>query len=196
MGPIQRTQVAALNEDLKSWYKGKKDIYKLQGKLEVSRMRTSSGFPKLKGKAAGTRHLSGYLVDLCTRYNTGSEHDSRRLAIASLLHRFYTILKEEGFFLSAAAKAEVAEIGPSLVMLYNALCVEAAAAGRKAWKFAPKFHMWVHLCEDQAQIINPRNFWCYADEDLVGQAIEVSQSVHTATVADTGLYKWLLLHFD
>ena len=88
--------------------------------------------------------------------------------------------------------AEVARISPQLVLLYNALSVEAAAHDVKAWKLAPKFHMWVHLCEDQTQVMNPMIFWCYGDEDLVGQAIEVSKSVDSST----GLYKWLFLHFD
>ena len=135
-------------------------------------------------------------MNLCTRYNSGSEHDQRRLAIVQLLHRFYAILKGEGFFLSASACAEIAELGQNLVILYNALSTEAASAKKRAWKFAPKFHLFCHLCEIQAQVMNPRMFWCYADEDLVGQAIEVSKSVHSTTVADTGLYKWLLFHFD
>ena len=50
-------------------------------------LRTSSGSPKLKDKAAGTRHLSGYALDLATRYNSGGERDARRLGIATLLHR-------------------------------------------------------------------------------------------------------------
>ena len=98
--------------------------------------------------------------------------------------------------MSHSAAAEIADIGSHVVVLYNVQSTEAASKGIKAWKFAPKFHMWVHLCEDQAQLMNPRMFWCYGDEDLVGQAIEVSKSVHPSTVADTALYKWLLLHFD
>ena len=98
--------------------------------------------------------------------------------------------------MSEAAAREIKALGPNLVVLYNAMSVEAASDQIKAWKFAPKFHMFLHLTEVQAQLMNPRAFWCYADEDLVGQAIEVAESCHASTVADTTLYKWLLLHFE
>ena len=92
MAATQSLQVDALNADLKSWYRRQgKDVYRLQGKITKDGMRTNSGFPKLKGKAAGVRHLSGYGVDLCRRYTSGNDHDSRRLAIAKLLQRFYVI---------------------------------------------------------------------------------------------------------
>jgi hypothetical protein len=42
---------------------------------------------------------------------------------------------------------------------------------------------------------NPKFYWVYADEDLVGQMIEVSRSCHPTTVAATAMYKWLLLAF-
>ena len=60
MGPIQKVQLEKLNADLVSWYKGQKDTYRLQGKITRDRLRSSSGFPKLKGKAASKRHMSGY----------------------------------------------------------------------------------------------------------------------------------------
>ena len=55
--------------------------------------------------------------------------------------------------------------------------------------------MWLHLCEIQAGMYNPRFFLTYADEDLVGQMLEVAQTCHASTLADTALYKYLLLHF-
>ena len=89
MAPIQRKQIDELNKDLTAWYAGDgKGQYKLQGKITIDRLKTGSGWAKLKGKAAGTRHLSGYAVHLATRLNSGSEHDARRLVIAMLLHRF------------------------------------------------------------------------------------------------------------
>ena len=100
-------------------------------------------------------------------------------------------------FLSPAAKSEIKDLAANLVILYNALSSEAANSQLKRWKFAPQFHLFCHLCEIQAQTLgNPRTFWTYADEDLVGHLIEVARSCHPSTVAETGMFKYLLLHFD
>ena len=61
----------------------------------------------------------------------------------------------------------------------------------------PKFHLFQHLCEIQFQIKgNPRFFWTYADEDLVGHMKEIAQSCHPSTVNQVCMYKWLRLVFD
>ena len=38
---------------------------------------------------------------------------------------------------------------------------------------------------------NPRGYWIYADEDLVGTIVEVSSSCHPSTLAPVSLTKWL-----
>ena len=98
--------------------------------------------------------------------------------------------------MTSEAIHELKSLGKNLVILYNALSVEAASQRRKVWKFVPKFHLWVHLCEIQAALFNPKAFWTYADEDMVGQLVEVSKSCHASTVGETAIYKYLLLHFD
>ena len=98
--------------------------------------------------------------------------------------------------LSGEAIVEIRGLGKQLVILYNALSTEAATAQHKIWKFSPKFHLWLHLCERQAAHFNPRSFWCYADEDLVGQMIEVATSCRASTLVDTAIYKYLMLNFE
>ena len=139
--------------------------------------------------------MSAYALDLATRKHDGSTHSSRRIAVARLLDRFYSIIKSHDLFLPPDAIAELKTLGKQLVILYNALSVAAASEKRKTWKFVPKFHLWVHLCEIQAELFNPRAFWTYSDEDLVGQLVEVAKSCHANTVGETSLYKYLLLHF-
>ena len=43
---------------------------------------------------------------------------------------------------------------------------------------------------------NPRCYWTYADEDMVGHMIEVAQSCHPVTLAATAMFKWLVLQFS
>jgi len=190
-------QMKQVNLDLNLWYRQNVGHHKIQGKLTIDRIRTKSGWPKLHAKAASTRHLAEYGCSLAVRFNSGSLHDQRRLAIAKLLCKFYEIIAAEGMFLSRKAKSEIKTIGADLVVLYNALSTEAAEQEKKGWKFAPKFHLFVHLCEIQAQYLgNPRFFWTYADEDLVGHLVEVAESCHPSTVAETAMFKHLLLHFE
>ena len=60
--------VDALQAELDQWYKDQKSTSRLQGKLSVLRIRTSKGWPKLKGKGAATRHLAEFALDLARRH--------------------------------------------------------------------------------------------------------------------------------
>eukprot|EP00959_Pyramimonas_sp_CCMP1952_P457479 9475003-Pyramimonas_sp.AAC.1 len=99
--------------------------------------------------------MSGYAVYLARKYNDGTVHAKRRLAVAEILDRFYCILKSQDMFLTPSAVDELKQLGKRLVILYNALSVEAARSHKKLWKMVPKFHLWLHLCETQASFMNP-----------------------------------------
>ena len=64
------------------------------------------------------------------------------------------------------------------------------------FKMTPKLHLWEHLCEYQALTYgNPRYYWTYSDEDLVGNMIDIAETCHVRTMAVTVLFKWLHLYF-
>ena len=54
--------IAALNKKLDGWYKANRVTSTIKGKLSKERVKTSNGWPKLKAKAAGTRHLAPYVL--------------------------------------------------------------------------------------------------------------------------------------
>jgi CRP-like cAMP-binding protein len=110
-GTTWATQLEGLQADLDAWYKLSPGIYKLKGKLTIERLRSTSGYPKLKAKAADTRHIARYLLELATRFNSKTEHDERRLALVTLLVEFYDILMMEGRFFSAEAKQTISQLG-------------------------------------------------------------------------------------
>ena len=100
-------------------------------------------------------------------------------------------------FLSADAKLELPELGRSIVQLYNVFAAESAVAKSKMWKGLPKLHLFQHMCEWQApEYGNPRFWWCYADEDFVGQFIDVAESCHPKTLPVISIWKWLILIFE
>ena len=67
----------------------------------------------------------------------------------------------------------------------------AVTSKKKLWKGTPKLHLFMHLCEWDVQMGNPRKFWCFADEDLVGQMIKAGESCHPKTLAIASMFKWV-----
>ena len=84
-----------------------------------------------------------------------------------------------------------------MAILYASLAQEAVSDGERLWKLMPKLHLFVHLCEWQAvEVGNPRSYWTYVDEDLVGLLIEVAESCHPKTLAFSALFKWLHVYYQ
>ena len=100
-------------------------------------------------------------------------------------------------FLDERAKARLPVLGRKMCGLFAQLSARALADGERKWKMTPKVHLLLHLCEWQAPSVgNPRFYWVYADEDLVGSMIEVAESCHATTMAGTAMVKWLLFAFE
>jgi hypothetical protein len=74
-GGNQALQAAGLEEHLKTWYKGHKTMYKIQGKIPYQRVKASNDWPQFKAKAAATRHLAHYAEDLAREFSDGSVDD-------------------------------------------------------------------------------------------------------------------------
>ena len=105
--------------------------------------------------------------------------------------QFYALLTDTGMFLNDNAKLQIQRVGLKLCCGYAKLAASAVADRRKFWKATPKLHLFLHLCEWDVQMGNPRKFWCFADEDLVGQMISAGESCHPRTLAVTSMFKWL-----
>ena len=112
--------------------------------------------------------------------------------VAGLLVACYDILESESQFLSAAAKHKLPRIGQKLAECYGCLARIAFDRGEKLWKLSPKLHLMEHLLEYQCiQAGNPRWYWTYADEDLVGLMIDIAEGCHANTLAYSVLFKLL-----
>ena len=189
--------IQALQKDLNDWYDQNPGTYKLQGKLNFARIRTTGDWPKLKAKAAATRHIIKYCKILCERYGTDSTHDKRRLALVCLLDEFYTICASEGRYLSDDAKRKLPKLAQSFMQLYRKLSKEAYDARERKWKFAPIFHLFQHLCERQMIYAgNGRFWWTYPDEDMQRVLKNIAVQCHKRTVAWMTMYRWAIVVFD
>ena len=196
-GTTQAQNIQKLQECLVKWYKSTKCQRRLQGALSIERIRSQSDWPKLKGKAAATRAVIAFCVFLMETYGDGSVTDNRILSLCKLMQRFYTIISSEGRFLSASAKLEIPKLSQALAAIYVLLANDAFREGIKMWKTQPKLHLFQHLCEYMCLYQgNPKYFWTYQDEDLVGEMIELCQSVHASTMAVSAIFKWAHFMFS
>ena len=191
-GGTQEKRVAGLQAAVMEHYKTTKETSRLRGEIKVEHLRTAAGWPKLKGKAAPIRHLAKFAFKLAEAHL-----GQREQAIARLLVDFYELIGREDMFLGEEARRLIPGIGLRVGVLYAHLAREALVSGVKAWKITPKLHLFQHLCEHQSVLFgNPRFYWTYADEDMVGHLTEVGATCHPRTLACTALYKWLLFCFS
>ena len=87
-------------------------------------------------------------------------------------------------------------LGRTFAQLYTALAREAYNSGRKLWKISPKLHLFEHLAEVQSVAWgNPRYYWTYSDEDLVGLLVGMAELLHPVTLCSSLLFKLLHIHF-
>lgn len=190
-----KNNAAKLSSEIEEWHRTTKTKSKLQGDLTPERLKSTSGYPKLKAKGAATRHLMEFVHMLAVKYLS----DDRRIAaLTFVLVKFFKLIESEGMFLSKRVAADIAAVGRQFCMLYYQLSSEAAGKFQKRWKATPKIHMFQHMCEWQVPelLLNPRSYWTYADEDLVGKLMEMDESAHVLTLAVTSISKWLLNALD
>lgn len=191
-------QLAGFNSYLLRWYKRHPEMHRVQGAFTMERLKVSGDWPKLKVKAAATRHMSYFVMDMLDEFTPSgtSTHFERVRAVCSLLCRFYTIIHDEGQFLSASAKSELYDLSGLLRGIYVNLSREALHSGVKLWKCTGKLHLFEHLCQQQTSWGNPTGHWLYIDEDLQRICAKLGISAHINTMDYSVLYKWLVLVFD
>ena len=190
--------VKNLNRHIQAWYKKTKCPNRIRGDLSVEDLRKTGGYPKLRAKAAATRHLAPYVKELMTEFCTDDINERRMKRLIEILCQFYSILEQESMFLSAVSMEILPKIGQRGAELYTMLAEHFSEAGQgRMFKPTPKLHLWEHLTEHQMiSIGNARYFWTYSDEDLVGAFVEIAESVHAKSLSISCLFKWLHLYFD
>jgi hypothetical protein len=188
-GTTQAQTILNLGAYLKNWYQNTRCNRRIQGMLTLERVRTSGAWPKLKAKAASTRHLIKFCIHLMETYGDGGREGNLILNLCRLMSRFYDILEAESQFFRACQARDYAT--QQNVVFYlcrvikHGLCPADCAD-----------------VEDDAETAsipayqgNPKYFWTYQDESLVGDMIELCQSVHVNTLAVSALFKWIHIVF-
>ena len=95
-------------------------------------------------------------------------------------------------FFTDEQKKTLHDLSQIFAGIYARLSADAFARGVRMWKMQPKLHLLQHLLEYMITYQgNPRYYWTYQDEDLVGNMIEVARGVHVSTLAISVLFKWM-----
>ena len=155
-----------------------KDFYKRTAprsniqKLTMEMIKQDAKPPKFKGKGGETRYLVPFAVELTQFMHAAkpSQFTKAMAALTNSLLAVYTTFSTEPFDQGA------------LVATSRQFCLQYSALGHvtkseNLWKPKPKFHLMQELCEyTSAEAGNPREFWCYKDEDFVGFASVLASS--------------------
>ena len=107
------------------------------------------------------------------------------------------MLADNSMFLTPVVTMELSDLGNQLASMYMQLANLSFDMNIKLWKMSPKLHCFIHLCVHQAPYLgNPRYWWTYGDEDLIGQLVDIAIGVHPSTLATAVLFKWMVCVFD
>lgn len=113
---------------LRTWYSNTRCPSRIQGALTADRVRPSGEWPKLRAKAAQTRHIARFALPLMQTFGSINSledfvklHDRLALGVIQQLVRFYQLLDENPKFATAEAQDELATVGNTMEMLCSRL---------------------------------------------------------------------------
>ena len=127
-------------------------------------------------KAANVRALVPMCAELARQYRDASDEVRRHmLAMICKLSKLYDIMHSSGLVVPEASHLQMVEASDKFLLHYNWLSKAAVQNTIKMWLVVPKFHYHYHLVEGFWGL-NPKYFWCYGGEDLVGRASTLCHS--------------------
>ena len=130
--------------------------------------------PTLKLKAAETKHIFPFVVELVRRHADGLRadvHVDALIAACQTLLDYTDVLAREPRLVSEEAQ----KVCLQSCRRHLELCRRAGV------HMKPKHHLWEHITEDVALKGNPRHYVTYCDESLNRDFERIEQSCHRKT---------------
>ena len=164
--------------------------------LTLTMFKQSGKTPKMRTKAAETRRMVA-VIDwiVLVMFKPTNPHEELRQRCVHQMALFYEELTKWGI----DSPRRAATFGRQHVILYGELLREALASREwqdktwHAWRFYPKHHLFVHLVEVAIPASgNPKSFWCYQDENAIGEAVEIGRACHCRNVHRSVIDKYRL----
>ena len=176
----KRHSLKAMRSDFRDWYPAYEATKPSMGEtvtrvnhLKESMIGTETR-PTLKLKAAETKHLFPFVVDLVRRHADGLRadvHVDALIAACQTLLDYTDVLAREPRIVSEEAQ----KVCLQLCRRHLELCRRAGVY------MMPKFHLWVHITEDMALKGNPRHYATYCDDSLNRDFARIEQYCHRET---------------
>jgi hypothetical protein len=194
-----------LNHELEGYYNANRHLSEIR--LTLAMVKPPDGtHPTLRCKAASCRHLAEFALFLAQRHARFQlEFLDERLAASSAEYRLLAVRMAQSMvtFHDSCSEPFVAErciqALEAFVVDFNALRLlfrrGLAAEYHSAQVFAarPKLHMSQHIRDTILLFGNPRDFWCYGDEDFVGLIKKIAmQTRHPRSIESILLSKFRL----
>ena len=149
--------------------------------IKVLETGNANEFPYLGGKAAVTRRFVSCLRLMLSKMSSSLiGHRFHHIEIClEAIERMYEIMFQHTW--SLGADATVAQACVRRFCLHqNVLCSEAINDGEFYFQVTIKTHMLQHSAM-HFEYYNPRMFWCYPDEDLMGRIAALASGVVKGT---------------
>ena len=136
--------------------------------------------PKMQAKAAECRHLVPcVLFILSNLVPLASPHEKTRQQRVMHLAAVYAELQNW----TEGSGAKIAEHGRRHCLLYAEMGRRAEQDPWVVWRVYPKHHLFLHIVEEQVGAEgNPKDSWCYLEEDAIGRAVSIAESGHASTL--------------
>ena len=167
VGRNQKQRAHALEQLCRHYYKRAHPSSCIQT-LTYEMVKQPKKGPKLRTKGGETRGLIAFGLELTQRMVDHEDNEYTRTmhSMMQALFNVYMFISEDNY--DAVTTAEYCR---KCCILYGSLSRHAQTGSNtaKQWTISPKFHMFQELFEYQGiELMNPRCFWEYKDEDFVG----------------------------
>ena len=133
-------------------------------------------YPALNLKAWNGRLMTSFFdIVLKAVLNNGvPDRFQREVKLASAacnsMLAFLHCMETSPRYLSAEQATKMYQAVTTFLALYQLLAAHSLATGIPRWKATPKFHLLLHVVEEQCQTLrNSRAWHCFLDEDYIGQ---------------------------
>ena len=150
-------------------------------KITLKMVRVSSkAVILLKSKAAEARGMITCMHFVLEHFiPRATDRDEQRFQCI----RNMALMYKELYEWKSGSGMRAAEYGRRSLVLFLELRNNPMPRCSRCWHLVPKFHMCVHILEDQMAVSgNPTESWNYADESEIGAARRVAESSHPSTL--------------
>ena len=154
-----------------------------------------SNFAEIKAKAHNCRVMIAWLADVTRACGARDGHRglARAAAFWALADFCYSSEVCRDWALSEELAKKLHTRGHEFLCSYKVLANLALARREKQYGWKPKLHYFEHMLDTiLVERINPTYFWNFAEEDLIGTAIDVASRTHRWTVAERVLDRLFL----